>query len=142
MSLRARPSLSMLSMIAQQSSLVHTPTRSSTWREDLNAKEIVNYDDLQQMPWGQESLFQDFLHLYNNDDYYKRKHELRNRNFARVSTSNVLRRQTSRSALRLDRGLDGFKQITSFFDDDREVTIEEDAEWGSEQNVFQNMRTH
>lgn len=137
-SLRARPSLSMLSMIAMQSSNVPTQSGSSATREDMQVRDVVDYDDLVQMPWGQESLFQDFLHLYNNDEYYKKKHELRNRNFARVSTSNMFRRQMSTSALCLERGLDGF-HIDALIDEEHETKIDENETLDPQDNVYQNM---
>eukprot|EP01083_Nonionella_stella_P014243 40062_1 len=54
--------------------------------EAINRTQNINYDALEQMPWGQESLAQDFLHLYNSDNYYKRKHKLVNQNFADAAT--------------------------------------------------------
>ena len=138
-SLRARPSMSMLSMIAMQNSSVPTPSGSTMSREEVAARDIVNYDDLQQMPWGQESLFQDFLHLYHDDQYYKKKHQLRNRNFAaEISTSNLFRKQTSRSALYFDRGLDGL-QINGYLEGEHEAKIEEDAELEPENMLNPNM---
>merc|ERR1712013_744255 len=56
--------------------------------EDAASREVVNYDDLVAMPWGQESLAHDFLHLYGQEQYireFKQRQELEQRNFAELS---------------------------------------------------------
>ena len=98
-SLKPQPTMSSMSSMMvlpnsmKSSSSSHFSLLSK--EEMINLRESINYDDLQQMPWGQESLTQEFLHIYGNDRYYKQKHQLLNRNFAEVTQIDVLTKQTS-----------------------------------------------
>ena len=108
--------------------------------EMVNLRETINYDDLQQMPWGQESLTQDFLHLANNNQYYRQKHRLLSQNFAQISKTDIFKKQPS-VIHSINSQYTGFTDnpINDFYNY-RDVLHEEDEETESEDDEYKENR--